>query len=67
MQERLKARLEGQTVIDYTWIFLVNLVVLTSMKAALTARMKDLWLLKVTRPDPIGYLYLSVSTPKADI
>ena len=47
-----------------TWIFLVNLAVLTSIKAALTARMNDLWLLKVTRPEPIGYLYLSVSTPK---
>ena len=33
------------------------------MNAAETAFMYDLTLLKVTRPEPIGYLNLSVSTP----
>ena len=36
--------------------FLVNLTVLISMKAAATAFMYDLALLKVTRPLPMGYL-----------
>jgi hypothetical protein len=43
--------------------FLLNLEVLISMKAAATAFMYDLGLLNVTLPDPIGYLYLSVSIP----
>lgn len=33
------------------------------MNAALTAFLYDCTLLKVTRPDPIGYLCLSVSIP----
>lgn len=44
--------------------FLVNLAVLISMKAAATAFKYDLWLSKVTRPEPMGYLYLSVSMPE---
>ncbi len=47
--------------------FLVNFVVLISINAAETAFMYDRLLLKVTRPDPIGYLYLSVSTPASKI
>ena len=43
--------------------FLANFWVRISMKAAATAFMYDLVLLNVTRPDPIGYLNLSVSMP----
>lgn len=43
--------------------FLVNFGVLISMNAALTAFLYDCTLLKVTLPDPIGYLCLSVSIP----
>ncbi len=47
---------------DHT--FLVNFSVFISTNPALTAFMKDNWLLKVTRPLPIGYLNLSVSMPE---
>lgn len=46
--------------------FLVNLAVLISIKAAETALMYERGLLKVTRPEPMGYLYLSVSIPIID-
>lgn len=44
--------------------FLQNLAVLISIKAAATAFMYDLVLLKVTLAEPMGYLNLSVSSPK---
>jgi len=34
------------------------------MKEAVIALKYDCFVLNVTRPDPIGYLYLSVSIPK---
>ena len=43
--------------------FLVKFGVLISTKPALTAFIYPCWLPKVTRPLPIGYLYLSVSIP----
>lgn len=43
--------------------FFVNLALLISIKAAETAFMYERGLLNVTLPDPIGYLYLSVSIP----
>lgn len=44
--------------------FFVNLSVLISMNEAVIALKYDCFVLNVTRPDPIGYLYLSVSIPK---
>lgn len=46
-----------------TVTFFVNLDVLISTNAAVTALMYERVLLKVTLPDPMGYLYLSVSMP----
>lgn len=46
-----------------TCSFFVNLAVLISMNADTTAFMYERELLKVTRADPSGYLYLSVSIP----
>lgn len=43
--------------------FFVNLSVLISTYAADIARIYERTLLNVTRPDPIGYLFLSVSIP----
>jgi len=44
--------------------FFVNLSVLISINEAVIALKYDCFVLNVTRPDPIGYLYLSVSIPK---
>ena len=46
------------------WTFFVNLAVFISMKAAEIAFMYECFVLNVTRPDPIGYLCLSVSIPE---
>lgn len=43
--------------------FFVNLSVLISMNEAVIALKYDCFVLNVTRPEPIGYLCLSVSIP----
>lgn len=43
--------------------FFVNLAVFISIKAAEIAFIYECFVLNVTRPDPIGYLCLSVSIP----
>lgn len=47
--------------------FLRNFSVSILINAELTALMKEKELSKVTLPDPIGYLYLSVSIPKKSL
>lgn len=42
----------------------MNFAVFISTKAAVTAFAYEMWLLNVTRADPIGYLFLSVSIPE---
>lgn len=66
-KDKIQASCEVNILIIHNFIqctFFVNLSVLISMNEAVIALKYDCFVLNVTRPDPIGYLYLSVSIPK---